>query len=221
MGHTIPLMVPPEAPPPACQKSSFVCPHCEVLSRQAWYKLRREPTNESVEHLDLAVCDHCQRYALWVTGSMVWPAGSLAPAPNNDLPTEVRKVYDEASAVSQISPRAATGLLRLAIQLLVNSIEGTTKSNLNSAIGDLVKMGLRPKVQQALDVLRVVGNDAVHPGQIELDNDPALTRSLFELVNIIATSMISEPATVEAMYSTLPEEKRSQVDRRDGAASDS
>jgi hypothetical protein len=38
-------------------------------------------------------------------------------------------------------------------------------------------------VQQSLDIVRVIGNDAVHPGQIDLTDDIETATKLFVLIN--------------------------------------
>ena len=43
--------------------------------------------------------------------------------------------------------------------------------NLNADVAKLVKKGLPVDVQQALDAVRVIGNEALHPGQMDLRDD--------------------------------------------------
>jgi len=71
------------------------------------------------------------------------------------------------------------------------------------------------QIQQALDIVRVVGNHAVHPGKIDLKDDKATVVRLLELVNLIAEQMISQPKHVKAMFDSLPDEQRQQIERRD------
>lgn len=82
-------------------------------------------------------------------------------------------------------------------------------------IGDLVKDGLQPTVQQALDAVRVIGNNAVHPGKIDFDDSPEVAMTLFHLLNLIVTRMIAEPKEVAEIFQMLPEEARAAIGRRD------
>jgi len=70
-------------------------------------------------------------------------------------------------------------------------------------------------VQRALDAVRVIGNNAVHPGEIDLNDDRATAASLFRLLNLIADKMISEPKHVDEVYSSLPQGALDAIQRRD------
>jgi Domain of unknown function (DUF4145) len=87
--------------------------------------------------------------------------------------------------------------------------------NLNDDIGALVAAGLETGVQKALDVVRVVGNNAVHPGQIDLKDDRAIALTLFQLVNLIIERCISLPKKLDAMYAGLPPGALKAIDTRD------
>ena len=86
--------------------------------------------------------------------------------------------------------------------------------NINTDIGNLVKKGLPEIVQQSLDIVRVTGNDAVHPGQIDTDN-PETVAQLFELTNVIIEYMIALPKKVSGIYSSLPSQKIEGIKQRD------
>lgn len=145
---------------------------------------------------------------------MVFPDTGSAPFPNPEMPQEVKKLYLEAASIQLKSPRGAAALLRLSIQLLCGSLGGNGK-NINEDIKILVKNGLPSIVQQSLDVVRVTGNDAVHPGQIDTD-DPAVVSTLFDLVNIIVEYMIAMPKKVSGLFSSLPQSSKEAIEKRDG-----
>lgn len=167
---------------------------------------------------NVSLCFNCNEIAIWAGSSMAWPVQNNAPAPNPDLPEDVRLDFDEAGRIMQLSPRGAAALLRLAIQKLCKELGGKGR-NIDDDIAALVKQGLDVRVQRSLDIVRVIGNEAVHPGQIDLRDDVATAEKLFSLVNIIADTMITQPKHIEEMYEGLPESKRAAIERRDGASS--
>ena len=93
---------------------------------------------------------------------------------------------------------------------------GASGRNLNDDVGTLVGNGLRVQIQQALDAVRVVGNNAVHPGQLDLKDDQATALMLFELMNIIVNDLITEPKRIADLYSRLPPNSLEAIQRRDG-----
>jgi hypothetical protein len=105
----------------------------------------------------------------------------------------------------------------LAVQKLC-AVLGESGKNINDDIASLVKKGLSVQIQEALDIVRVIGNEAVHPGQIDLNDDRATAASLFELVNLIIEERISEPKRRAEMYAKLPASKRDAIAKRDGVA---
>jgi len=144
---------------------------------------------------------------------MYYPNTGNAPFPNPEMPESVRKVYIEASSIHTKSPRGASALLRLGIQLLCKEL-GEAGKNINTDIASLVKKGLPEIVQQSLDIVRVTGNDAVHPGQIDTDN-PETVIQLFSLTNIIVEYMIALPKKVSGIYASLPVNKVAEINNRD------
>ncbi len=191
----------------------FNCPHCNAFAEQTWSILTTN-LNRAVPGLEVANCRRCPDFSLWYKERMIYPAMITAPLPNPDLPQDVKDDYEEARSINSQSPRGAAALLRLAIQKLVRVLDGDG-TDLNAAIAKLVEQGLSPKVQKALDVVRVIGNNAVHPGQIDVKDDPETVESLFRLLNIIAETMISQPGEIDQLYTSLPEEQRQAIERRD------
>lgn len=92
---------------------------------------------------------------------------------------------------------------------------GQKGKNINEDIGALVKSGLPVQVQQALDVCRVIGNNAVHPGEIMFDEENQVVNTLFGLVNFIVENQITQPKQLAAMYKSLPDGAREGISKRD------
>lgn len=170
-----------------------------------------------LNNLFLSQCYNCKKWAVWVNEDLVYPPKKFGSLPNQDLPEEIMAVVEEARSVLDQSPKGAAALLRLSIQMLCKHL-GQTGENLNDDIGNLVKKGLNPVVQKSLDVVRVVGNDSVHPGVIDLNDDKDTATRLFDLINIIADQMITQPKHVNELYEKLPESKRTAIEKRDGKA---
>lgn len=145
-----------------------------------------------LHNVNVSQCFNCDGVAIWIYDKLVYPQRGEAPPANPDLPEDIRRDYDEASTILDLSPRGAAALVRLCIQKLCKEL-GQPGKNINEDIAALVKTGLDSRIQRALDAVRVIGNNAVHPGSIDLRDDRATAESLFRLLNLIAEKMISEP----------------------------
>ncbi len=201
---------------------SFTCPHCNTLSLMQYeHHIFQDDAdlffgNQSStdKNLTIARCENCHNKILWIDDEYIFP-DIIAEEANADMPDSVKQLYDEASLIYNKSPRAACALLRLAIDRLCNEL-GETDRDINKNIGALVRKGLPQTVQQALDVVRAVGNKAVHPGQIAFDVDDKNTATmLMRLLNIIVERMITEPKEIYSLYQGLPESVRNAIENRD------
>lgn len=198
--------------PPVKDMSSFNCPHCNAYAKQLWGDVSRGAY--TMPNFRAALCQHCSLNTVWYGERMIHPASSSAPLANPDLPQGIQIDYNEARAVVGISPRAAAALLRLCIQKLCIHL-GEKGENINHDIGELVKKGLPPTIQKAMDVVRITGNNAVHPGELDLTDSREIALKLFSFVNHIAEKMISEPKEIELVYGVMPEGAKSGIEKRD------
>ncbi len=212
--------------PPEFDGSAFNCPCCHAYSEQKWSTLEKSHAggpgvspvgNSRAKSYYGSTCVHCGSMALWCDEKLIFPVVGLAEPPNPDMPEGIKADYNEANSIANASPRGAAALLRLAIQKLCKHF-GKPGENLNDDIAALVAEGLRPKVQQALDSVRVIGNEAVHPGTIDLRDDPSIVERLFRLTNFIVQEMITGPKEIEDTFSLVPESKREAIKRRDRRA---
>lgn len=147
---------------------------------------------------------------------MVFPWTLGGAEPNPDMPNDIKNDFDEARNIVGRSTRGAAALLRLCVEKLCKHLLGArSKNEVNADIGLLVKEGLPVDVQRALDTVRVVGNECVHPGQIDIQDDLETANKLFGLVNFIVEDRITRPKQIAALYGMLPPSKLEGIEKRD------
>lgn len=207
--------------PPQVSLKAFNCPNCHVYAKQSWFYMagaaNKDGYGSMYQNKDFLVsnCENCNFPTIWLGENIVFPIHSTSEPPNKDLPDDIKQDYEEARAIANLSPRGSAALLRLAIQKICAFL-GQPGKNINEDIKALVAQGLPTKVQEALDSVRVIGNEAVHPGAIELKDDLLTVNKLFKLVNFISNKMITEPKEIDELYSSLPQEKLDGINQRDG-----
>ena len=231
---------------PEFNKSAFTCPHCQVVAKMEIttpqkikqnieYSLSFIQKNYSLqENIELrinnilrivdyyesfantfCVCQNCEKISIWVDEKMVYPKPLLTPPPNEDLSDDIKADYNEAALIVQDSPRGACALLRLALQKLM--IELGKDKNLDKAIKGLIDAGIIDEtLRQALDSVRVIGNNAVHPNELDIKDNKEIATALFDIVNFIAEKMISEKRRISKIYNKLPNSaKRENKDKNE------
>jgi hypothetical protein len=202
---------------PKIKLGAFHCPQCSAYAQQDWRKIGREQQSGYVVWVDefmSSFCTHCKKWMYWHNGKILVPDVTSSPPPNDDLGDDIKADYAEAASIIAKSPRGAAALLRLCIQKLCKQL-GESGNNINKDIGELVKKGLDARIQKALDTVRVIGNEALHPGEMDLKDDPDAASQLFVLINTIANDMITQPRVRDELYNTLPQSKRDGIANRD------
>lgn len=219
--------------PPEFSKGQFHCPHCGVYAKQFWAHISASLiwgndyvlNNNSDFNEDLVCdwritkCEHCKKYMIWFEDQIIYPDKITVDTPNDDLDQDIKDDYIEASQIFNKSPRGAAALLRLALQKLLKQL-GESGENINDDIIKLITKGLNPTIQKGLDFVRVTGNNAVHPGQIDLNDNKEIAEKLFKVINFIAEKMITEPKDVEKLFDELPEDEKEKIEVRNNKISD-
>lgn len=206
---------------PVLNLKGFNCPHCDMYAHQQWKNLHYQTIDQrnhvswpALPNAMANFCTHCNGIGIWMNEKMVFPLAITAPLPSDNMPADVKIDFLEARDVLNKSPRSAVALLRLSIQKLMVHL-GEKGENLNSDIGSLVKKGLPTKIQRALDSVRVVGNNAVHPGLLDLRDDIQTANKLFDLVNFIVEFEITTPERIDTLYEEkVPDEQKKQIETR-------
>jgi hypothetical protein len=212
---------------PTFKSEFFHCTTCAVYDRHLWEELQQTSNRVPPESSGIwkETCTNCKARTIWAevwdpdenanTGRPIHPqrAAGVAP-PHPDMPPDVAEDYAEAAAIATTSARGSGALLRLALQKLMPHL-GESSGNLNADISSLVRKGLDIRVQQALDGLRVIGNNAVHPLEIDLRENPETVFALFGLLNFIVEQMVTQPRKLDEFYARLPEGALDAIQKRD------
>lgn len=213
----------PKVVAPEFRAKAFTCLHvdCATITSMQWTICR----GNFVGHFeDLPVwvckCDHCGRISIWGSnrqgdsGSLIYPGSLPAPSGHEYLPEGCRTDFEEARQICSASPRGAAALLRLCLQKLLGHLGGKGE-HIDTDIKTLVASGLDPHIHQALDVIRVTGNNAVHPLEMNLEDDQDSVLVLFEMINLIVEERIARPAKISERFANLPEKARLAIEKRD------
>ena len=197
--------------PPGFKGEGYHCPHCGVFAHQHWYDVTLEDDSEKGTSsagavLSVSTCEKCSNFTLWIDGNIIYPVSGKAPLPLEDMPEETKKEFLEARSILDASPRSATALLRSALEKLISHL-GENEDIIDS-IENLKNRGLDAKFQQALHSVRMIGEEAVNPGQIDPGDDEETALILFNLTNLIVDILITQPRRVDEILEKLPGPKK-------------
>lgn len=175
----------------------------------------RDPYSIEVNNLNLSICYSCNEPTVWVADKILFPKYEMLFEPNEDMPEAIAADFREANNILRDSPRGAAALLRLCIQNLMIHL-GESGDKINNDIKSLVGKGLDLRIQRSLDLVRVIGNNAVHPGEINWKDNPEVATKLFGLVNYIVEDRISRPKEIDKLYDeNLTDDQKTGIENRD------
>jgi hypothetical protein len=215
---------------PEFKRVAFHCPMCGVFSHVNWMSLTTNGSRPVIYYE--AVCSHCSGASLWRAldhdfedvfhqqhraGEMIYPDFGGAPPPIVDMPEDVKKDYAEAARIFSKSPRGAAALLRLGLQKLCVHL-GQQGKNIDNDIRELAKAGrIPPLIVSVADTVRIVGNNAVYPGEMSDEDFDHVASKLFDLLNVIVDKAIVEPRELKRLYERVPEGPRRSAEAKDAA----
>lgn len=212
---------------PAYTNKSFTCPHCGIYSQIQWHMDKAIKTGDSdqeqIYFFGQCVCCEgvlCFKHEYMLSGifcdvvekrgtsTMLYPKNFFIIL-NEGMPKNVREVCEEASLVLGTSPRASCALLRLALQELIKYLKENISEyselkggNLCDDICGVVNVGnfnqlQKDKLQKAMDSIRLIGNNAVHPSELNINDNLEIARTLFDMINFIVKEVVVKPKEFE------------------------
>ncbi len=204
------------------KKSCFECPNCRVYAQMRWVDFSANSSSDNLP-LSAAFCPNCNHASVWFGGDhhyftgdyrliRLLPPGSDAPSPNPDMPREVRNLYLEAASISDRSPRGAAALLRLGLEILCHELTESGES-INDCLKKLSQGqgSLPPEMLTLAHFIRVMGNEAVHPGEIDFGDDERIVSQMFEFMNQLVDHCISRKKKLEALINSQPAGTKAKI----------
>ncbi|MCX2546591.1 DUF4145 domain-containing protein [Pseudomonas sp. COW5] len=211
---------------PSFRAESFNCPRCGAFAAMKWNDLLLN--SDEYASITFSTCAACRKPSVWIdddgddgmptpglpmvgllggSQTLIFPHKCIAPQAEEDMPDDVKIDFEEARQVFNHSPRASAALLRLCVQKLCQQLLGK-KGDIHKQIGELVEIGLPPRVLKAFDTIRIFGNESVHPGTLNLNDTPEVALALFTLLNMAVRHCITEETELETIRALTPENKR-------------
>ena len=165
--------------------------------------------------LTIAFCQHCHRFTLWLGDAMIYPRVGEAPPPHEEMPPQIRKLYEEARGVLPASPRASAALLRVALEGLLEEAgyrQGRLADRLEKARED---GKLSAGTYELAEVLRYAGNAAAHYEPWKIDpsqgeEDRKMVYRLFVFINDVTEELIAKPRLDEEAMRKINERVREE-----------
>ncbi len=213
---------------PALHLEAFNCPHCGAYAHMIWHDLYYDSNGRARSRIRYVQCSSCKEFNIWMItkitptahasidtdGRMIYPDSSSIAPPSDDMPEDVKQDYIEAASIYQKSPRGAAALLRLGLQKLCKHL-GAEGKNINTDINTLAQDDKISKLLiKAADIVRITGNNAVHPGTINDEDLDNIAIKLFDLLNIIVRQGITEPKEVDELFNKMPDGPRQAAENR-------
>jgi len=150
------------------------------------YQKHSQSLKVKMANLHLSSCHSCNGFALWVGERLAFPINV------DKTPALVEEDLEEAAAILNKSPRGAIALMRVCIQKLMPLLKQDSE-NLNDSMSSLVRKGLEVEIQQAMEVLQVLGNDLGQPTSLDTQEDKEMAlRFVDSLKAILERRMLNK-----------------------------
>lgn len=226
---------------PQYMMPSFICPRCHALAGQEWYGLIRRSADGSMASTVLkdttivatpspaggkvgpaewsaSKCFACKNHSIWIGATLAYPDPQKALAdvvhtPHEEMPDDAAELYKEAVSVLPFSRRASAALCRASMERLVKVLdpECPKRAKLDERLARL-EGRVSSTTIDLLNVLRHVGNTALHGGQdgdgsatIYIDeDDETIAETFFVVINTLVDELITKPRRSAELYNKLP-----------------
>lgn len=191
---------------PEFKKAGFTCPSCLVTAVHHFHPV--PIVRGEGAFLFYSSCTHCGEKMLWVDEEIIYPKTSTAPIVEEDFPSEIQAIIEEARLVYEASPRAALALLRVALEHICAN-QGFAKGYLKKRLENLIKdKQLSIEAVEGLTIIKALGDDSVHAIPIIEGDTKELATFAFNLVANIGDTLYTQPNRRKSLLDQLKDGKR-------------
>ena len=192
--------------------SGFTCPFCNITMsvtsdthRTRYPSFERNegyvpfPSGTSLDESCIAIdffkCPSCGKYTIIASEkgkytkklhTSLIPISQAKQFPEY-IPEAIRKDYEEAYSIVNLSPKASATLARRCLQGMIRDFHGINKSRLIDEINEL--QSIVPATQwKAIDAIRSIGNIGAHMEKdinTIIDVDPGEAEKLLKLIELL------------------------------------
>ena len=187
------------------EQRTYTCPFCRM--KQAYLNSCSYTENGNYQRTSIPIQERdsifgiltihctnkdCQRYSVVAfnrTSSKqvdIYPQNIVKKYPEY-IPIQIRKDYEEALQIVDVSPRASATLLRRCLQGMIHDFWNIHEKNLNAEITAL-KDKVTTAQWHAIDGIRTMGNIGAHMEQDVnniIDIEPYEAKALLELIELL------------------------------------
>lgn len=185
--------------------------------------LNASPDDRAIEFLFFK-CPNCLEISIYAKGWAVglkdlfvniYPCFQCEHYPDY-VPEAIRVDYEEACAISGLSPKASATLSRRCLQGMIRDFWGIKKNNLSEAINEL-KDKIPADLWQAIDSLRKIGNIGAHMEKdinLIVDIDPEEAKKLIALIELLMKEWYINKHQREALFDDILSISSEKQDQR-------
>ena len=212
-----------------------ICPHCGAKTQQNYlnkligsyqytitsksyprHTSHHETDRFVIQDITMLRCCACEKYIIFKDETQIYPIEANIESPNDDMPEDIKKDYNEAKNIFNLSIRGSCALLRLALDKLLIHLKINDKTLYNKINTYCERFEPDETIKQALHTIRIVGNESVHPGTFNIEDNEDIALLLFEILNDITYDTITKKKKRTEMFKRLPKNKTKNINDSDG-----
>ncbi len=220
---------------------NFICPFCNssvpkmdetYRYKECYFNANRshtvtdEPVNTNIFNIEMMHCPTCDNVSFVAKGEQALSELKISIYPNSSakqfpkyIPLALRKDYEEAYSILELSPKASATLSRRCLQGMIRDFWNISGKNLYEEISKL--QDKVPASQwNAIDAVRSIGNIGAHMEKsvdVIIDIDPNEAEQLIKLLELLFEKWYVARHDEELLLKSITEIKEEKVNLKNSS----